>query len=53
MAARMQQHGEPYQINISQDTYNIIKSKFACIYRGKIDIKGKGEIDMYFVEREL
>jgi adenylate cyclase len=53
MAARMQQHGEPYQINISQDTYDIIKHKFTCIYRGKVDIKGKGEIDMYFVDREL
>jgi len=53
MAARMQQHGEPYQINISRDTYNIIKDKFACIYRGKVEIKGKSQIDMYFVDREL
>jgi adenylate cyclase len=53
MAARMQQHGEPYQINISQDTYDIIKHKFTCVYRGKVEIKGKGEIDMYFVDKEL
>ncbi len=53
MAARMQQFGEPYQINISKDTYDIIKEKFVCIYRGKVEIKGKGEVDMYFVDKEL
>jgi class 3 adenylate cyclase len=53
MAARMQQQGEPYQINISEDTYQIIKHKFSCIYRGKISIKGKEDIAMYFVDREL
>ena len=52
MASRLQQYGEPYQINISQDTYEIIKGKFSCTYRGKIDVKGKGVMDMYFVDRE-
>lgn len=53
MAAKMQQQGEPYKINISQDTYEIIRHKFSCIYRGKIHIKGKDDIAMYFVDREL
>jgi class 3 adenylate cyclase len=53
MAARMQQYGEPYKVNISQDTYAIVKDKFACIHRGKMEIKGKGLIDLYFVDREL
>ena len=52
-AARMQQFGEPYQINISSGTYEIVKDQFACSYRGKVEVKGKGEIDMYFVDREL
>jgi class 3 adenylate cyclase len=53
MAARMQQAGEPNKINISGATYELVKDKFACIYRGKIEAKNKGEIDMYFVEKAI
>lgn len=51
MAARMQQAGEIGKINISGGTYEMVKDKFACVYRGKIEAKNKGEIDMYFVEK--
>jgi class 3 adenylate cyclase len=50
-AARMEQHGEPGKINISGEVYELIKDKFECSYRGKIEAKNKGLIDMYFVER--
>jgi len=50
MAARMEQHGEAGKINISGSTYALIKDKFKCTYRGKIEAKNKGEVDMYFVE---
>lgn len=50
MAARMEQHGETGKINISGNTYQLVKEKFKCIHRGKIEAKNKGEIDMYFVE---
>ncbi|MDB5284304.1 MAG: adenylate/guanylate cyclase [Bacteroidota bacterium] len=53
MAARMQQAGEANKINISGTTYEMVKDKFACVYRGKIEAKNKGEIDMYFVEKVL
>ncbi len=53
MAARMQQAGEEGKINISGGTYEIVKDKFACVYRGKIEAKNKGEIDMYFVEKAI
>ena len=53
MAARMQQHSETNKINISGTTYEMVKDKFACVYRGKIDAKNKGEIDMYFVESSI
>jgi class 3 adenylate cyclase len=49
-AARMQQHGEPGKINISGTTRELIKHRFNCEYRGRIDAKHKGLIDMYFVE---
>ncbi|MCW3124534.1 MAG: adenylate/guanylate cyclase [Bacteroidetes bacterium] len=53
VAARLQQHGEAYQVNISRDTYDIIKDRFSCTHRGKLDVKGKGDIDMYFVDKQL
>ncbi len=53
MAARMQQSSEAGKINISGATYELVKDGFACIYRGKIEAKNKGEIDMYFVEKAI
>jgi class 3 adenylate cyclase len=49
IASRMETSGEPGKINISAFTYYLIKDQFDCEYRGKVDAKGKGEIDMYFV----
>lgn len=49
IAARMEQSGYPGKINISEATYEIIKDEFECEYRGKIEAKNKGKIDMYFV----
>lgn len=50
IAARMEQHGEEGKINISGTTYELVKEKFSCTYRGKIEAKNKGQIDMYFVD---
>jgi len=50
MASRIESNGEPGKINISGTTYELVKNKFDCTYRGKIPAKNKGEIDMYFVE---
>ncbi len=49
-AARMEQNSRTGKINISGATYERVKDKFKCTYRGKIDAKNKGMIDMYFVE---
>ncbi len=50
LAARMESSGEADKINISGDTYKLIKDQFECTYRGKISAKNKGEVDMYFVD---
>jgi adenylate cyclase len=50
IASRMESSGEAGKINISGATYELVKDKFNCIYRGKIPAKNKGVIDMYFVE---
>jgi len=49
-ASRIETNGEVGKINISSSTYQEIKDSFSCEYRGKIQAKGKGELDMYFVE---
>lgn len=50
LAARLESASLPGKINVSKTTYDLIKSVYNCEYRGKIEAKGKGEIDMYFVE---
>jgi len=48
-ASRMESSGAVGKVNISGATYELIKDKFLCEHRGKIQAKNKGEIDMYFV----
>lgn len=49
IASRMESSGEVGRVNISGVTYDLIKDKFVCQYRGKLPAKGKGDMDMYFV----
>jgi adenylate cyclase len=48
-ASRMESSGEAGKINISGTTYEFVKDFFVCEHRGKMPVKYKGEIDMYFV----
>jgi len=48
-ASRMESSGEAGKINISGTTYEFVKDFFACEYRGKMPVKYKGELEMYFV----
>jgi len=50
-ASRLEQTSHPNQINISGVTYELVKDFFDCTYRGKVPVKHKGEIDMYFADR--
>jgi len=52
-ASRMESSGEIGKVNISGNTYELVKDQFECTYRGKVKAKNKGEIDMYFVIRSL
>lgn len=49
-ASRMEGSGEVGKVNISGTTHALVHALYNCSYRGKITAKGKGEIDMYFVE---
>jgi class 3 adenylate cyclase len=50
VAARMESMSEPGQINISEQTYDLIKEEFNCTPRGEIAIKNRGKMNMYFVK---
>jgi len=49
-ASRMESSGEAGKVNISDVTHNLVKDYFLCDYRGKLPVKYKGNIDMYFVK---
>lgn len=51
-AARMESNSETGKLNVSDSTYELIKDKYNCEYRGKIDVKNKGIVDMYFVSKK-
>ncbi len=51
VASAMEQCGEVGKVNISRDTYELIKDDFDCLYRGRINAKNKGELDMFFVKQ--
>lgn len=53
IASRMESSGETGKVNISQSTYELVKEKFQCTSRGKIQAKNKGEVEMYFVDGTL
>ena len=49
MAARMEQSGMIGRVNVSKATYELIKDHFECQYRGTVEAKHKGQVEMYFV----
>ncbi|MEM8526142.1 MAG: adenylate/guanylate cyclase domain-containing protein [Bacteroidota bacterium] len=51
IASRMESHSEAGQLNISGSVYLKIKNHYDCEYRGKIEAKNIGEVDMYFVKQ--
>ncbi|MGB0369001.1 MAG: adenylate/guanylate cyclase domain-containing protein [Flavobacteriales bacterium] len=53
-ASRMESSGEVGKVNISEATYELLKddAQFSFESRGKIEAKGKGEMEMYFVSEK-
>lgn len=49
----MESNGEIGKVNISQATYELLKddAQFVFEHRGKVEAKGKGEVDMWFVDK--
>ncbi len=49
VASRMEAASKEGKINITENTYLLIKDSFKCKYRGEIEVKNKGVMKMYFV----
>jgi guanylate cyclase len=49
VASRMESHGLGGAVQITQATYELIKDEFICEPRGTVNVKGKGEMDVWLV----
>ncbi|WP_240473030.1 adenylate/guanylate cyclase domain-containing protein [Eudoraea adriatica] len=50
VASRMESNSEAGKINISENTYELIKDSYDCAFRGEIEVKNRGSLKMYYVE---
>jgi adenylate cyclase len=48
-ASRMESHGEPGRIHVTEATYRLLKDKYNFAERGPIPVKGKGVMETYFL----
>jgi PAS domain S-box-containing protein len=49
VASRMESSGTPGKIQISSDTYELLKDRYIVEKRGQISVKGKGEMITYWL----
>jgi guanylate cyclase len=51
-ASRMESQGTPGMIQVTRSTYELIKDNFICERKGSLDVKGKGEMETWYLIRE-
>jgi guanylate cyclase len=49
VASRMESNGTPGDIQITRATYELLKDGFVCTPRGTIPVKGKGEMETWYL----
>ena len=49
IASRMETNGTPGEIQITPATYELLKDEFICRPRGTIHVKGKGEMETWYL----
>jgi len=49
-ASRMESHGVPNQIQVTEKTYGLLRGLYAFEERGEVEVKGKGMIKTYFLK---
>ena len=52
-ASRMESHGVPGRIQITRATYELIQDDFMCEPRGTISVKGKGEMETWYLVGQM
>jgi adenylate cyclase len=52
-AARMESHGLPGEIHVTQNTYELLKDKYEFIDRGAVSIKDKGIMETYLLKGRI
>ena len=48
-ASRMESQGTPGRIQITRATHDLIEDEFVCEPRGTIPVKGKGEMETWYL----
>ena len=49
LASRMESHGDGGAIQITRRTYELIKNDFVCAERGRVKVKGAGDLEVWHV----
>jgi guanylate cyclase len=52
LASRMESHGLGGVVQVSQATYELIRNEFRCERRGTVNVKGRGDMDVWLVLSE-
>jgi class 3 adenylate cyclase len=52
-AARMESHGIPDAIHVTEDVYERLRDQYSLVPRGPVQIRGKGEMTTYLLEGRL
>ena len=52
IASRMESHGVPGSIQVTEETYKRLKNQYLFEDRGLIPVKGKGKMNCYLLKRE-
>jgi adenylate cyclase len=53
IASRMESHGTPGLVHVTKDTYVLLKDVFVLEKRGLISVKGKGEMETYWLKGKI
>jgi adenylate cyclase len=48
-ASRMESYGAPGRVQITRPTYELLADEFECEPRGRIRVKGKGEVETWYL----
>jgi guanylate cyclase len=52
VASRLESQGSAGMIQITRSTYELVKDYFTCEPRGSVNVKGKGEMEVWFVKEK-